>query len=216
MSLLFNMLCRLVIALLPRSKHLSISWVQSPSTVTLEPKKIKYFTVSIVSPSVCHEVMGQAAEGDTHRLTVFLGVRVVWGCKDSWDTVFSRPALNCLIIFCSGRSYGKKKKKNLWLLEEFISELRVLPDKHSPKSVLPKMVSLLVPPSVCWLLYSNLCLPLGSLVRCEQRSPWSDLYFRRKIYRMTLANVSRKVSPGTRANTRALLRKLLLYSWLPH
>ena len=58
MSLLFNVLCRLVITFLPRSKHLLISWLQSPSAVILEPKKIKSLTVSIVSPSVCHEVMG--------------------------------------------------------------------------------------------------------------------------------------------------------------
>ena len=56
-SLLFNMLSRLVIAFLPRSKHLFISWLQSPSAVILEPKKIKSATVSIVSPSICHEVM---------------------------------------------------------------------------------------------------------------------------------------------------------------
>ena len=56
MSLLFNMLSRLVIAFLPRSKHLLISWLQSPAAVILEPKKIK--PVSIVSPSICHEVMG--------------------------------------------------------------------------------------------------------------------------------------------------------------
>ena len=58
MSLLFNMLSRLVIAFLPRSKHLLISWLQSPSAVILETRKIKSVTVSIVSPSVCHEVMG--------------------------------------------------------------------------------------------------------------------------------------------------------------
>ena len=61
MSLLFNTLSRLVIAFLPRSKHLLISWLQSPSTVILEPKKIKSVTVSIVSPSLCHEVMGPDA-----------------------------------------------------------------------------------------------------------------------------------------------------------
>ena len=54
MSLLFNMLSRLVIAFLPKSKHLLISWLQSPSEVILEPKKIKSLTVSIVSPSMCH------------------------------------------------------------------------------------------------------------------------------------------------------------------
>ena len=61
MSLLFNMLSRLVIAFLPRSKHLLISWLQSPSAVILEPKKIKSATVSTVSPSICHEVMGPDA-----------------------------------------------------------------------------------------------------------------------------------------------------------
>ena len=58
MSLLFNMLSRLVITFLPRSKHLLISWLQSPSAVILEPKKIKSLTIYIVSPSICHEVMG--------------------------------------------------------------------------------------------------------------------------------------------------------------
>ena len=61
MFLLFNMLSRLVIAFLPRSKHLLVSWLQSLSAVILEPKKIKSVTVSIVSPCVCHEVMGPGA-----------------------------------------------------------------------------------------------------------------------------------------------------------
>ena len=52
-SLLFNMLSQLVTVFLPRSKHLLISWLQSPSAVILEPKKIKSVTVSIVSPSIC-------------------------------------------------------------------------------------------------------------------------------------------------------------------
>ena len=60
-SLLFNTLSRLVIDLLPRSKHLLISWLQSLSAVILEPKKIKSVTVSIFSPSICHEVMGPDA-----------------------------------------------------------------------------------------------------------------------------------------------------------
>ena len=58
MPLFFNILSRFVIAFLPRSKHLIISWLQSPSTEILEPKKIKSVTVSIVFPSICHEVMG--------------------------------------------------------------------------------------------------------------------------------------------------------------
>ena len=58
MSLLFNMLSRLVIIFLPRSKRLLMSWLPSPPAVILEPKKIKSVTVSTVSPSICDEVMG--------------------------------------------------------------------------------------------------------------------------------------------------------------
>ena len=61
MSLLFNMLSRLVITFLPRDKCLLISWLRSPSAVILEPPKIKSDTVSIVSPSISHEVMGPDA-----------------------------------------------------------------------------------------------------------------------------------------------------------
>ena len=61
MCLLFNMLSRLVITFLPRSKRLLISWMQSPCAVILEPKKIKLDTVSTISPSVCYEVMGPDA-----------------------------------------------------------------------------------------------------------------------------------------------------------
>ena len=61
MSLLLNMLSRLVITFIPRSKHLLISWLQSPSAVILEPPKIKSDTVSTVSPSIFYEVMGPDA-----------------------------------------------------------------------------------------------------------------------------------------------------------
>ena len=61
MSLLLDILPRFVIALLPRRKHLLISWLQTPSAVILEPRKIKSLTVSFVSPSICHEVMGPDA-----------------------------------------------------------------------------------------------------------------------------------------------------------
>ena len=69
MSLLFNMLSRLVITFLPRSKRLLISWLQSPSAVILEPKKIKSVAVFIVSLSICHEVLGLGA-----LILVFLNV----------------------------------------------------------------------------------------------------------------------------------------------
>ena len=61
MSLLFNMLSRLVTTFLPKSKYLLISWLQSPSAVILEPRKVKSATVYTVSPSICHEVMGPDA-----------------------------------------------------------------------------------------------------------------------------------------------------------
>ena len=61
MSLLFNRLSRLVITFLPRSKCLLMSWLQSPSAVIFKPPKIKSATVSIVSPSICHEMMGPDA-----------------------------------------------------------------------------------------------------------------------------------------------------------
>ena len=70
MSLLFNMLSRLVTAFLPRSKHVLISWLQSPSAVILEPKKIRSVTVSHVSPSICHQVMGpDAVSWSCHEVT---------------------------------------------------------------------------------------------------------------------------------------------------
>ena len=72
MSLLFNMLSRLVMAFLPRSKRLSISWLQSPSAVILEPKKIKSVTVSIVSPSICHEVMGLDAMINVFKVCLYI------------------------------------------------------------------------------------------------------------------------------------------------
>ena len=72
MSLLFNMLSRLVVTFLPRSKHLLISWLQSPSAVILEPRKIKSATVYTVSPSSCHKVMGPDAM-----------ILVFWECYSS-------------------------------------------------------------------------------------------------------------------------------------
>ena len=71
MSLLFNMLSGLVIAFLPRGNYLLISWLQSPSAVILKPKKIKSITVSIVSPSICREVMGPDAIHDLSFLNEF-------------------------------------------------------------------------------------------------------------------------------------------------
>ena len=94
MSLLLNMLPRLVITFLPRSKRLLISWLQSPSAVILEPKKIKADTVSTVSPSTCHEVMGPDAM-----------IFVFWmmSFKPTFFTLlfhFHQEALQFLFAFC--------------------------------------------------------------------------------------------------------------------
>ena len=96
MPLLFNMLSRFAIAFLPRSKCVSISWLQSPSAVILEPKKIKSVTVSIVSPSTCHEVTGPDAM-----------IFVVWMLSSKKGTSvftllyhFHQEALQFLFTFC--------------------------------------------------------------------------------------------------------------------
>ena len=93
MSLLFNMLSRFVIAFLPRSKHLLISWLQSPSAVILEPKKIKSVTVFIVSPSICHEVMGPDA-------MIFLFGILSFKPAFSLSFHFHQAALQFLFTFC--------------------------------------------------------------------------------------------------------------------
>ena len=91
MSLLLNMLSRLVIAYLPRSKCLLISWLQSPSVGILEPKKIKSVTVSIVSPSICHEVMGLAAI-----------ILVLWtlSFKPAFHSPLSLSSRGSLVLLC--------------------------------------------------------------------------------------------------------------------
>ena len=82
MFLLFNMLFRFVIDFLPRSKHLLISWLQSSSVVIMEPKKIKSVTVSIVSQSICHDLMGPANKGPSSHGYGFSSGHV-WTCE-SW------------------------------------------------------------------------------------------------------------------------------------
>ena len=94
MPLLFHTLSRFVIAFLPRSKCLLISWLQSPSAVILEPEKIKSLTVSIVSPSTCHEVMGTRC----HDLS-FLNVEF-YGSFFTLFFHFHQEALQFLLAFC--------------------------------------------------------------------------------------------------------------------
>ena len=107
-SLLFNMLSRLVIVFLPRSKHLLISWLQSPSAVILEPPKIKSVLVSMVSPSVCHEVMGpdvmilvfcKLSFKPTFPLSSFTFIKRLFSSSLSAISVVSSAYLRLLIFF---------------------------------------------------------------------------------------------------------------------
>ena len=84
MSLLFNMLSRLVITSLPRSKRLLISWLQSPSTVILEPPKIKSDSISTVSPSISHEVMGVSINIYNYHYSSHPGLLFIRGLTECW------------------------------------------------------------------------------------------------------------------------------------
>ena len=98
MPLLFNMLSRFVVVFLPRSKHLLISWLQSPSAVILEPPKIKSVTISTVSPSICHEEMGWNA---THLLLGYL--------KSSWTVLgfyFLKRNKQSVLLSAQSRIHG--------------------------------------------------------------------------------------------------------------
>ena len=108
MSLLFNMLSRLVIAFLSRSNCLLISWLQSPSAVILEPKKIKSVTISTVSPSICHEVMGPDAMvlvfwmlrfKPTFSLSSFTFIKRVFSCSSLSAIRMVSSAYLRLLIF---------------------------------------------------------------------------------------------------------------------
>ena len=108
MSLLFNMLSRLVITSLPRSKHLLISWLQSPSAVILEPPKIKSVTASIVFPSICHEGVGSYCKilvfwmlsfKPDYSLSSFTFIkRLLSSCSISETSVMSSAYLRLLIF----------------------------------------------------------------------------------------------------------------------
>ena len=113
MSLLFNTLSRLVIAFLPMSKYLLISWLQSPSAVILGSQKIKSHTVSIVSPSICHEGMVQDAMilvfqmlsfKPTFSLSSFTFIKRFFSSLLSGIRVVSSVYLRLLIFFWPSRS----------------------------------------------------------------------------------------------------------------
>ena len=136
MSLLFNMLSRLVRTFLPRSKRLLISWLQSPSVVILEPPKVKSDTASIVSPSISHEVMGKDA-----MILVFW----ILACFKLKSNPFKRFALK---QFFSWESNFNSKK--ISTIESF--------SKLWPSSPLITLVPLIV----LWVtLFCDFCVDLG-------------------------------------------------------
>ena len=108
MSLIFNGLSRLVIAFLLRSKRLLISWLQSPSTVILKPKKIKSVTVSTFSPSICHEMMGCHGSWDQvyfhHHFLKQQKTKVgwIWCVGHSFLTLFLKCVHVHWLVFISG------------------------------------------------------------------------------------------------------------------
>jgi len=98
MSLLFNVLSSLVITFLPRSKRLLISWLQSPSAVILEPQKIKSDTVSPVSPSISHEVMGPDAMGFISLLLFRKGMEIHFRLSIRTELLLKLPLMNIYFI----------------------------------------------------------------------------------------------------------------------
>ena len=116
MSLLFNMLSRVVITFFPRSKYLLISWLQSPSAVILEPKKIKSATVSTVYPSICHEVMGPVSSATPKpiRRQYWVG-KNIWAL--TWDLISNlRPNCNSLPLWVMLPLLGYLTSLNLGFL----------------------------------------------------------------------------------------------------
>ena len=113
MSLLFNILSRLLIVFLPRSKRLLISWLQSPSAVILEPKKIKSVSVSIVSPSSCHEVMGLDATFLVYRYVIS---KIVWFQSQQNLKFFHFPSFCCLKYFFKVFIHFHTASASLWII----------------------------------------------------------------------------------------------------
>ena len=101
-SLLFNLLSRLVIAFLPRSKYLLISWLQSPSAVILEPPKVKSDSVSTVSRSICHEVMGKDAMILVFWMLSFIIITFFecWALSEFFHAPLSLSSIGALLPLC--------------------------------------------------------------------------------------------------------------------
>ena len=154
MSLLFNMLSRLVIIFLPRSKRLLISWLQSPSAVILEPQKIKSDTVS---PSICHEVMGpftmilvfwMLSFKPTFSLSSFTFIKrqVLWASVgDRWVSSVQLPKR--LYPGCGVDEDTETQLSFSWFIRQWFYTTRVKQQQKRAKDVIP-----FPPPLSTWLL----------------------------------------------------------------
>ena len=140
MSVLLNMLSRLAIAFLPRSKCLLIPWLQSPSAVTLEPKEIKYVTVPIVSPSICYEGTGMGA-----MILVFWMLSFKPTFSLSSFTFIKRLFRSFLVLFVSSL-----KKRLFQLFSPLSSVIRVVSSGYL--RLLVFLVAILIP---AWVTSSH-------------------------------------------------------------
>ena len=137
-SLLFNMLSRLVIMFLPRSKHLLVSWLQSPSAEILKPQKIKSLTVSIVSRSICREMMGLDA-----MILVFW---MVWALSQLFHSPLSLSSVqfNSVTLSCPTLCDPMNRSTQASL---FRTNTQSLPKPTSIESVMPSSHLILSSPS---------------------------------------------------------------------
>ena len=162
MSLLFNMLSRFAITFLPRSKCLLISWLQSPSAVILEPKKIMFVTVSIVSSSISHEVMGPDA-----MIFIFLS----WVLSQRFHSPLSPSSRGSLVPLSAIRVVSSWRK--LLRVEDGVEW-----SDGSPLSHPFFCWSLLVPKRVCFCKWTSGTL-LWFFFLLVTSFPWSN--GRRKV-----------------------------------
>ena len=153
MSLLFNMLTRLVIAFLPRRKHLLISWLLSPSAVILEPPKIKSLTVSIVSPSICHEVKGLDA------------MILVFECWIQNSTLNLNLSFECWVLSQLFHSPLSLSSRGCLVLELQIYNKDRTESSHMPHTRFPLLTSYIT--LVTLITVNDIFFPIPLLLTCQ-------------------------------------------------
>ena len=158
MSLFFNMLSRFVVAFAPRSKHLLISWLQSPSAIILEPKKIKCITVCTVSPFICHEVMG--LDSNVQEFSCVF----VFKCFN-WRII----ALQNFVVFC----HTSTRISHRYMHVTSFPNLPFIPISIPPFSLSqsPCLSSLSHIANSCWLSILHMVLQISMLLS-PYISPW--------------------------------------------